>query len=696
MIAVKYFILCEKPSAGQIFSEALGGARGEFNGMQYVIGNAHGHLFRLAEPQEQVDDPMLAQQLSKFLNLETIPWNLANFKWDKVYLEQKNFKTGRKTTTKGDVERLAKLASECDAIIIATDNDPSGEGDVLGMEIVQAFPFRKPIYRLHYEDDAVVSIRKAFERKQLTPMDTNDLTYRKGLARERFDYATMQLSRLATRYAAENGYDGLIRPGRLKSVIMDLIYTRTRTRDNFQAEMRYQAVFEDENKNRFKSRNANAFADQYQAENQLSQLRASTITIEDAKRKKKQAPKLFDFAKVGSVMTKFGYKPKEVIDTYQRLYEKGYLSYPRTEDKEITVEQFNDLLQIVDVIANIVGVDPTLLVNRTPRRPYVTDKGLAHGANRPGLTVPESLDALRVEFGDCGARIYEIVAKSYLATLAADYEYDYTLAYVTDFPDFRASKSVGVVPGYKNVLGILEHKNEDTKTKDVDNNDKPFGTNAFPALYSFETSKPSEPTVKMVLDYLTKNEVGHGATRMATLANLMENKSASATLTERKGKLVLTPLGYLTGAAIHNCLISSPRATVQLTDLMKQVEEGKVSFAKIYEVANYIIEKDRQTMVANLAHVGADTYLTDKLPLKNNNSALKVKGVWKGKEISFKKVYMDHTFTADEIQKLLAGQTITITVTSKKGKEFTIDGLLAEKEYNGRRYVGFSVPAWER
>ena len=63
---------------------------------------------------------------------------------------------------------------------------------------------------------------------------------------------------------------------------------------------------------------------------------------------------------------------KQVLDTYQKMYEAQVVSYPRTEDKNITPEQFNELLPLVDKIANVVGVDASLLTHRQPRSTHVT------------------------------------------------------------------------------------------------------------------------------------------------------------------------------------------------------------------------------------------------------------------------------------------------------------------------------------
>ena len=143
-------------------------------------------------------------------------------------------------------------------------------------------------------------------------------------------------------------------------------------------------------------------------------------------------PKLIDLASLSAKLSTSGVSAKEVLNTYQKMYEAKVVSYPRTEDKVITPEQFNDLLPLVDKIAGVVGVDTSLLTHKSPRSTHVKTGG-AHGANRPGPNVPKKLDDL-VQYGSCAPMIYEILAKNYLAMLAEDYEYEQQKGHVTDYP----------------------------------------------------------------------------------------------------------------------------------------------------------------------------------------------------------------------------------------------------------------------
>ncbi|QYN59641.1 hypothetical protein GYM68_09155 [Lactobacillus panisapium] len=86
---------------------------------------AHGHLLKLKEPHEMVAPEKVAKY-KNWTDLVNFPWNSSDFTWEK------QVKKGAKET----LDQIKKAALGHDAIIIATNDDPSGEGDVLGQEII--------------------------------------------------------------------------------------------------------------------------------------------------------------------------------------------------------------------------------------------------------------------------------------------------------------------------------------------------------------------------------------------------------------------------------------------------------------------------------------------------------------------------------------------------------------------------------
>lgn len=80
--------------------------------------------------------------------------------------------------------------------------------------------------------------------------------------------------------------------------------------------------------------------------------------VEDVKveEKKNYAPKLFSLSDLQATANKkFGYGASESLSIVQNLYEKKYLSYPRTETNYIGTPEFNYLKSNLSQYLNLVG-----------------------------------------------------------------------------------------------------------------------------------------------------------------------------------------------------------------------------------------------------------------------------------------------------------------------------------------------------
>lgn len=152
-----------------------------------------------------------------------------------------NKRKGKKDIFK-KVEAIKEKAVNYDTISIANDSDDSGEGDLLGKEILDAIAWRGDVYRARFADETEAGLCDAMDELENVTDPENNQYYGRGLAREQFDYASMQLSRLASQSARQQGYQAVIRPGRLESVIVELVFQKQRSRDLFQSKEQYRAI----------------------------------------------------------------------------------------------------------------------------------------------------------------------------------------------------------------------------------------------------------------------------------------------------------------------------------------------------------------------------------------------------------------------------------------------------------------------
>ena len=580
-------ILAEKPSAKRNFAKALGGSSGSYAGVQYKICALRGHVMGLLPPDRQV--PADKSEAMLKWSLSDLPLDLAQFSWKKGVLKG----------CSDVISDLKRELSGADEVCIATDVDPSGEGELLAWEALEKCGWHGKTSRMYFTDEAPASVQKAFRgRKDLGAME-EDGDFVKAHVRERWDLASMQFVRAASCIARDHGFRAVVREGRLKSVMVKLTGDQLEAYNGYVKKPFFEARFRDEN--------GNVFARTYEDGDgwrldsadkvDLSPFHESRV-IEDSRTKKHTAPgKLLDLAGLSGILARRGHKPADVLACYQKMYEDQVVSYPRTEDKQITPEQFNELLPLVDRICAVVGVDPAVCSHRTARKTHVKEGG-AHGANRPGVNVPASLEALD-KYGKCARDIYIVLAKNYLAMLAEDYEYELVRAHVADFPEFTGSTQVPLSRGFKAIFDSDASQEEAQKENTAE-----FGRTAAPFCFEGANKRPQKPTMKWLTKRLEKYNVGTGATRTSTLAEITKDEDR-ALMREKKGTLSLTDCGAVSYKLLDGCQIASPEATEKLFNQMEAVGRFELDADGVVNSVTDMVIHDLEVMKRNGGKLGS-------------------------------------------------------------------------------------------
>ena len=661
-------ILCEKPSAARNFATALGGKSGNFNGEDYVIVAARGHLYEFIQPHEMVPEAKSAEY--KRWSLATLPWNEKDLSWTRK----------RKT---GDgipavIKEIKDTLSQCDEIAIATDDDPTGEGELLAWEILDDLKLRPRKWsRFYFPDEAPASIKKAFkERKPIQSM-VSDLDYLKAFYRSQWDFMSMQFTRIASCLTGVK-----LRQGRLKSYMVVVVGDQLKLVREYKKIPFYQWKFKDENNIIY----TNPEEDKFPSKDQIQpgKYHASPVTVDSTDQKTQAPPTLPDISAISAALAPKGVKASEVLSVYQKMYEDQVVSYPRTEDKVITPEQFNELFPHIDKIARAVGVDPSLLTHKQPRTTHVKTGG-AHGANRPGLRIPPNMEALEGKYGKTAVLIYEILAKAFLAMFCEDYVYIQQKGHVTNYPAFKGIANKPVSMGYK----VIYNDDDFDENEDQDF-DALLGKNAEPFVHEGFPPKPLNPTQKWLMKLLIKQNIGTGATRTSTYAEVSNARSESSLLKDTKGKITLTYPGEVSYAILPGTHIGSLNITEQVHAEMNAIMKGQATSESLLPKIKQLVLDDIETMKANLPNVIKAFPDLDSVKVPKE----KMTGIFvpTGKEITFVIEFSGHKFTQNEIMELLTGKEITFQAISKTtGKEFPAKGSLKEQEYKGKRYWGFAL-----
>lgn len=689
---MKLLILAEKPSAARNFAKALGGMTGNFNGNSYEIVHSHGHLLKLKDPDKEVTKDKEARY-KEWNRFDVFPWNVEDFHWVKEPIDN----DARKL-----IKQIGAAAQDKDAVVIATDPDPSGEGDLLAWEIIRTIHWQKAVYRMFFKSEEPADVRKALANlRDVTDFSRDHGEYLEALARERFDYSSMQLSRIATLITRQAGFNPkVIRIGRFKSALVMLVYRQQHKLKNYVKRPFFEVRYKDGHDNvfsrKFTENSEFRFDEKAQAEQDLQQYDFDSVAIDSSIEKKQQPPKLINLMDLATLLAKQGFSTKQVKDVYQKMYEESYVSYPRTTDTKIVQDDFNELLRICDQIADVVGIDKHLLTHRQARPKFITAHE-DHGANRPGSHVPANLSEIEEKFGACGVAIYKQLAKATLAMFCEDYVYKQTKAHLTNHPEFKATVNE---PLHLNYKLVFDEKALSDNQETGSENDQGFTTNASPYIYQGTNPKPEKPTLRFLSKYLEKHNIGTGATRLTTIADISQSKSPTALLSVHKGVYDLTFNGLASALLTQDCYISHPKVTKQLLEYMDQVKYFKLDTNRVPQMMTAIVQHDMPIMRKNDQLLKASPELKNlatNLPHKGQAKP-KCSGVYQptGEQISFNEVFATHTFTDSEKQKLLAGEVIKVPGKSTSGYKFMATGkLTSETGKNGHVYWGFKALNFE-
>lgn len=680
-------ILCEKSDAGSNFATALGGYQGQLNGEDYQIVCASGHLYEMKSLEDMVDSDLVSQYTS--WEVEHLPFDRSRIRWGTKLKPPKKI-SDTYTRDHGQIFSTIKQAlDQSDSCIIATDDDPSGEGDTIAWEILLHANFRGQIYRCYFEDESAKSIHKALSPSNLKLIDQNDPGYVRGLTRQQFDFLTVQYSRMTTTLGRKNqvvGFKEVVRDGRLKTSMYSLVGQSEYAHETFKPHSQFTDSYVDEQGHIYLRKESPLFDNEQDGRNLVEKLSPSTVKEPKGPQTVHKAPPaMYDLASIGAKLKKRGFSADHTLAIAQKLYQENILSYPRTEDTVITQEQLNDLIPYVSDIATLVGVDMDELDLNAFRKERIGHG--AHGANRPGLNVPASLDDLK-RFGDIAPIIYEELARSFLAGFAKDAVY-HKHTYTDETEQYVYSTSVNISRGFETILnpniqGNLptdangEVKNLDDLTDEErdewlkSSNLPEVGSPLTPQLYEKKAKRPAIATMTTLMNYLKRHNIGTGATRLSTYNEVTHKPRKNEPdrrmiIEDAKGRLRLSRLGRVSFMLMYGTLLADPGATKQLDGFLNDIKLGKRSREDVLKTFDIMFQKDRAKIIENVSKLSSLEKVKEKV-----SQYEKITGTFKptGRDVTFSGGWGTHAFTDSEIALLLAGEEISFFKPIDKNKTF--------------------------
>ena len=265
--------------------------------------------------------------------------------------------------------------------------------------------------------------------------------------------------------------------------------------------------------------------------------------------------------------------------------------------------------------------------------------------------------------------------------LAEDYEYDFERGYIAEYPDFKATSSIPVKYGWKQVFDDSESSDNDNENE---NSGRHIGTKAAPFIHEGFPTKPPTPTMKWLMAQLAKRDVGTGATRTGIYAEVTSEEARFPLLVDTKGKLSMSEFGAMSYKLLPGTKIGSVELTEELQEDMRAVAAGTADSGQLLgKIADYVIH-DLRVMTENGKNIAkrprsdSSAVVIGKCPkcgkdVAENAKAYSCVG---GKECGgffiWEKKVASKTITAAQVKKLLeTGKTDKIKgFKGKQSKEF--------------------------
>ena len=465
-------VITEKSSQAKDVRAAVGSRYG-------AVLPAEGHLLDLCEPED--------------VNPAWKRWSTELLKPEGLY--------GTKPATGGN--KAAKLKAICAAlrtakrVWLATDCDR--EGQLIGQEILEHCGYRGEVMRVMFTAQDPKTIRDAFSLAR--PNAEHAPLYAAAVARRQADQIyNLSLTRTAT-VTLGRGAQGVIGVGRVKTPTLAIACKRElEIRDFVPVPYFEVAAAAHAGGGAFRMRHAPKvrILKREDAEAVAKAARDFAgplgVRVED---KRQRPPRLHDLPSLQKLCSaRFGWSASRTLEVAQELYDgagKKVLTYPRAEVRYLPKSAIADVPKIVAGLragkAYAAVPVPSQPVIRTGRNGGFHDKGLegaSHHAVIPNVNTIGDLGEIWPRLSGDEKKLFDAVARSYLASVMPDYRYRQTTVTldVRGFA-FRAAGRQPIEAGWRDAFPDwrpAEEKGEEAQ--------------ALPVLRDGETARLRDPEIE--------------------------------------------------------------------------------------------------------------------------------------------------------------------------------------------------------
>ncbi|WP_335868904.1 DNA topoisomerase III [Bacillus sp. 2205SS5-2] len=578
-------IIAEKPDQGATLAKPFPHKKGqgfiEILPNQYFPKGAYvtwavGHLLQLQAP-EKYDASWKKWTLT---NLPLIP---ERFQYEVTKSKFKQYQVVKSLLSRSQVTEVIHAG------------DAGREGELIVRNIVNQSRVKKPMKRLWISSLTPKAITEGFQ-SLIDEKETLSL-FHEAYARACADWVVgMNASRVYTLLLKNKGMSDVFSAGRVQTPTLALIVKREKEIEQFKSEpfwevlatfnmdgKAYEGKWQKEDDSRLKEKE---MADKIAAFCKGKQAEVAKVEKE---RKEYLPPLLFNLSALQATANKaYKFSPKKTLDITQKLYQKGIVSYPRSDSTHVTpgeAEMFPEILNKIAQFSAYKELFPLPNESILHNKRYVNEKKVTdHYAIIPTEQVKDPSKLSPDE-----EKIYDLLVRR---LIAAHYEasiFDYST--ITTLVEGRAEfiskgkqqikegwrKVIFQQGGEKDVILPLVEKGDSGKVSDVkvkESKTQPPKRYTEGQLITLMKTAGKHLENDELEKVLKKTEgLGTEATRAGIITMLQDRKYISI----KKNQVFATDKAKVLIEAVGDKILASAEMTAKWEQRLHEIGDGKAS-----------------------------------------------------------------------------------------------------------------------
>lgn len=639
-------ILAEKPSVAKEIAKIVGANQNmttHMEGNGYQVTWAFGHLIGLADANTYLPHRTTKDKDGNIV--EDKSWHIEDLP---IIPERFIYEITKDASAKKQFYAIKKLFNQATEIICATD--AGREGEAIFRYIHTATGCDKPFRRLWISSLTETAIRNGLG--QLHPGEEFDNLYQSAKARNEADWLVgINASRALCLTSKQR-----LSIGRVQTPTLAIICKRYEENKHFKPEPYYALDITLHPESPFKATYPDNFKTKEEALVVLGKIKESVFLSDKEQKEVTEKPPLpFSLTSLQEEANRrFQFSAQKTLDLIQSMYEKKYLTYPRTDSRFLATDMIPDIerniriLKDLDMPGNFHKAIETLEQKGIEKFCFDNNKLTDHHAIIPTFENIDKLDKLSAD----ERKLFDAIAKQLvMALLPVCKKNKLTYRFIFDPEDEKltATGSTITEAGWRMMYEKVKDEEETTENGDEANQTLPDlrkdtrcqvankgiaekMTQRPPLLTEATLLKLMETAGKLTTDELARQAMKDcGIGTPATRANIIETLIKREMVAREKNKLVPTETGLQVYGITKSMLISEPQLTGEWEHKLNKMADGEYATDKfqteIIEETKYLTQSilELGSRVKRQAEQKISSNHVCPLcgaPLKENNKAI--------------------------------------------------------------------------